>query len=144
MAAKAYQFMSRADLIKAAQGGERAIKTAKKSEASIETAVGQFVASAEICGTALLCGFAHATLGEEGELRLFGVPVDMAIGVAGNLTALAFGKYSHHVAAIANGGAASYATRLGLHLGAKSASTKIPAELRDRSRVTNGAARAAA
>jgi hypothetical protein len=89
-----------------------------------EEAIGSGIEVAEVGGTAFGFGYANGRWGgDEGEVKVFGLPVDLGIGVA--LTGVAmfggFGKYAEHGVNVGAGAIASYAYRAGHQLGSDAA-----------------------
>jgi hypothetical protein len=99
-----------------------------------EEAIGSGIEVAEVGGTAFGLGFANAKWGgDDGELKMFGIPVDLGVGIA--LTGVSmfggFGRYGEHGVNVGAGAIASYAYRTGYQLGSESASSSAskPASL---------------
>ena len=85
-----------------------------------EEAIGNGIQVTEVGGTAFAFGYANGRWGEDGEIKVLGVPVDLGVGFA--LTGIAMfgglGKYGEHGVNIGAGALASYAYRAGHQLGA--------------------------
>ena len=104
---------------------ERAKSAMSRVREKAEVAIGQGIEVAEVGGTAFGFGFANAKWGgDDGEIKMFGVPVDLGVGIA--LTGVSmfggFGKYGEHGVNVGAGAIASYAYRTGYQLGSESAS----------------------
>ena len=89
-----------------------------------EEAIGSGIEVAEVGGTAFGFGYANGRWGgDDGEVKMFGVPVDLGVGIA--LTGLSmfggFGKYGEHGINVGAGAIASYAYRAGHQLGSDAA-----------------------
>ena len=105
---------------------ERAKNAMSKVREKAEVAIGQGIEVAEVGGTAFGFGFANAKWGgDDGELKMFGIPVDLGVGIA--LTGVSmfggFGRYGEHGVNVGAGAIASYAYRTGYQLGSDSASS---------------------
>src|SRR5579875_1118149 len=90
-----------------------------------EDAIGSGIEVAEVGGTAFGFGYANAKWGgDEGELKMFGIPVDQGVGIA--LTGVSmfggFGRYGEHGVNVGAGAIASYAYRTGYELGSAASS----------------------
>jgi hypothetical protein len=91
-----------------------------------EEAIGHGIEVAEVGGTAFGFGYANARWGgDDGEIKMFGIPVDLGVGIA--LTGVSmfggFGKYGEHGVNVGAGAIASYAYRTGYQLGSESDSS---------------------
>ena len=112
--------MSLAD---ARQRLERAKHTMARVREKTEEAIGQGILVAEVAGTSVAFGWANARFGgeSEGEMRIFGIPLDLATGIG--LTGVAmfggFGRYGEHAVNVGAGAIASYAYRTGYQLGSE-------------------------
>jgi hypothetical protein len=89
-----------------------------------EEAIGSGIEVAEVGGTAFGFGYANGRWGGDGgEVKMFGVPVDLGVGIA--LTGVSmfggFGKYGEHGINVGAGAIASYAYRAGHQLGSDAA-----------------------
>lgn len=89
-----------------------------------EEAIGSGIEVAEVGGTAFGFGYANGRWGgDDGEVKMFGLPVDLGVGIA--LTGVAmfggFGKYGEHGVNVGAGAIASYAYRSGHQLGSDAA-----------------------
>jgi hypothetical protein len=89
-----------------------------------EEAIGSGIEVAEVGGTAFGFGYANGRWGgDDGEVKMFGVPVDLGVGIA--LTGVSmfggFGKYGEHGINVGAGAIASYAYRAGHQLGSDAA-----------------------
>lgn len=91
---------------------ERAKSLREKAESSMEQVVGTIEVFAGAFGMGVLNG-------RMGGVEIAGVPLDLGIGVLGNVLGHlgVAGKASSHVHNLSNGALASYATRLGLGIG---------------------------
>jgi hypothetical protein len=107
-----------------------ALSRAKHAMARIreksEEAIGSGIEVAEVGGTAFGFGWANGKWGgDDGELKMFGIPVDLGVGIA--LTGVSmfggFGRYGEHGVNVGAGAIASYAYRTGYQLGSESASS---------------------
>jgi hypothetical protein len=77
----------------------RAKNAMSKVREKAEEAIGQGIEVTEVGGTAFGFGFANAKWGgDDGELKMFGIPVDLGVGIA--LTGVSmfggFGRYGEH------------------------------------------------
>lgn len=108
----------------------------EKTEGIIDTGI----AAAEVSGTAFAFGYANARWGENGELKVGGLPVDLGAAVA--LHGIAFmgglGKHAEHGHNVGTGALASYTYRLGTQLGAEA---KTVAERGDAKQLGSGDAK---
>lgn len=89
-----------------------------------EEAIGNGIEVAEVGGTAFGFGYANARWGgDDGELKMFGIPVDLGVGIA--LTGVSmfggFGRYGEHGVNVGAGAIAAYSYRTGYQLGSESA-----------------------
>ena len=119
-------------LAEAKQRLERAKHTVARVREKTEEAIGQGIQVAEVAGTAVTFGWANARFGDaDGEMKLFGIPLDLATGLG--LTGMAmfggFGRYGEHAVNVGAGAIASYAYRTGYQLGSETqgASSSRPA-----------------
>ena len=84
-----------------------------------EEAIGNGIQVTEVGGTAFLMGLANAKWGEDGEIKVLGVSLDLGVGFA--LTGVAMfgglGKYAEHGVNVGSGALAAYAYRSGFQLG---------------------------
>ena len=104
----------------------RARNAMTKVREKAEEAIGQGIEVAEVGGTAFGFGFANAKWGgDEGELKMFGIPVDLGVGIAMTGVSMfgGFGRYGEHGVNVGAGAIASYAYRTGYQLGSDSASS---------------------
>jgi hypothetical protein len=89
-----------------------------------EEAIGSGIEVAEVGGTAFGFGYANGRWGgDEGEVKVFGLPVDLGVGIAMTGVAMfgGFGKYGEHGVNVGAGAIASYAYRAGHQLGSDAA-----------------------
>ena len=91
-----------------------------------EEAIGSGIEVAEVGGTAFGFGLANGKWGgEDGEIKMFGIPVDLGVGIA--LTGVSmfggFGRYAEHGVNLGAGAIAAYSYRTGFQLGSESADT---------------------
>jgi hypothetical protein len=102
---------------------ERAQARMAKVREHAEASVGQAIQTTEVGGTAFAFGYANARWGENGELKVLGLPVDLGVGFA--LTGLSLmgglGKYAEHGNNIGSGAIAAFAYRSGMQMGAQAA-----------------------
>jgi hypothetical protein len=77
---------------------EKAQSRMKTFREKAEERIGQGLEVTEVSGTAFALGYANGRWGEDGEIKLLGVPLDLGAGAA--LTGLALfgglGKYAEH------------------------------------------------
>ena len=104
----------------------RAKNAMSKVREKAEVAIGEGIEVAEVGGTAFGFGFANGKWGgDDGEIKMFGIPVDLGVGIA--LTGVSmfggFGRYGEHGVNVGAGAIASYAYRTGYQLGSDSASS---------------------
>jgi hypothetical protein len=116
---------------------KEALSRAKNSMAKVrekaEEAIGHGIEVAEVGGTAFGFGYANAKWGDEtGELKAFGIPVDLGAGIA--LTGVAmfggFGRYAEHGVNVGAGAIAAYSYRTGYQLGEASNDTASNSQAR--------------
>jgi hypothetical protein len=111
-------------LSKAREYAERMSTKMAKLREHAEEAIGNGIQVTEVGGTAFAFGYANGRWGEDGEVKVLGVPVDLGVGFA--LTGIAMfgglGKYGEHGVNIGSGALAAYAYRAGHQLGADAAS----------------------
>jgi hypothetical protein len=88
-----------------------------------EASVGLAIQATEVGGTAFAFGYANGRWGEDGELKVLGLPVDLGVGFA--LTGLSLlgglGKYAEHGNNVGSGAIAAFAYRSGMQMGAQAA-----------------------
>jgi hypothetical protein len=84
-----------------------------------EEQIGHGIQGAEVSGTAFGMGYLNARYGKDGELKVLGLPVDLAaaIGMHGVAFAGGLGKYKEHGHNVGDGALASFAYRFGSQLG---------------------------
>lgn len=104
-----------------------ALTRAKHSMARVrekaEVAIGQGIEVAEVGATAFGFGYANGRWGgDDGEMKMFGLPVDLGVGIAMSGLAMfgGFGKYGEHGVNVGAGAIAAYSYRTGYQLGAES------------------------
>lgn len=107
----------------AAEMLERAKARMSKVRESTEEAIGDGLLAVEASATSYGLAYANMRWGEEGELKVLGVPVDVGIATAlGGLSAFgALGKYKEHGRNVAVGALSLVAGRMGADAGAKAA-----------------------
>jgi hypothetical protein len=98
----------------------RAKNAMSKVREKAEEAIGHGIEVAEVGGTAFGFGYANAKWGgDAGELKMFGIPVDLGVGIA--LTGVSmfggFGRYAEHGVNVGAGAIAAYSYRTGYQLG---------------------------
>jgi hypothetical protein len=102
---------------------ESAQKTMAKIREKAEGAIQTGIQIAEVSGTSFAFGYANGRWGENGELTIGGVPVDLGAAVA--LHGVAFlgglGKYAEHGHNMGTGALAACAYRTGAQMGAENA-----------------------
>ncbi len=121
--------LSRHELLEAAHRGLRAIGSIKNLRRAAEVQGKQIVRTLEIQATAFGFGFARGYFADPGkDLAILGVPVDVAVGLAGHGVAFLglMGKAKDDTHNIADGALASYGTTLGLKLGVEAKSKSTP------------------
>src|SRR5215471_7564545 len=107
-------------LSEAKEALERARNAMARVREKAEGAIGQGIEVAEVGGTAFGFGYANAKWGgDDGELKMFGIPVDLGVGIAMTGVAMfgGFGRYGEHGVNVGAGAIASYAYRTGYQLG---------------------------
>jgi hypothetical protein len=117
-------------LSEAKEALERARNAMARVREKAEGAIGQGIEVAEVGGTAFGFGYANAKWGgDDGELKMFGIPVDLGVGIAMTGVAMfgGFGRYGEHGVNVGAGAIASYAYRTGYQLGSDSASSSTSA-----------------
>jgi hypothetical protein len=106
-------------LAKARDYAERMSHKMAKLREHAEEAIGNGILVTEVGGTSFAFGYANGRWGEDGEMKMLGVPVDLGVGFA--LTGVAMfgglGKYGEHGVNIGSGALAAYAYRSGYQLG---------------------------
>jgi hypothetical protein len=106
-------------LAKAREYAERMQGKMARLREHAEDAIGNGIQVTEVGGTAFAFGYANGRWGEDGEIKVLGVPVDLGVGFA--LTGIAMfgglGKYGEHGVNIGSGALAAYAYRSGYQLG---------------------------
>jgi hypothetical protein len=115
--------LTREKAAQAAEMLERAKARMAKVRETTEEAVGDGLLAVEASATAYGLAYANMRWGEEGELKVLGVPVDVGVATAiGGLSAFgALGKYKEHGRNVAVGALALVAGRMGAESGAKAA-----------------------
>jgi hypothetical protein len=107
-------------LSKAREYADRMREKMSKIREHAEEAVGNGIQVTEVGGTAFAFGYANGRWGEDGEIKVLGIPVDLGVGFA--LTGVAMfgglGKYGEHGVNVGSGALAAYAYRSGYQLGA--------------------------
>jgi hypothetical protein len=107
-------------LAKAREYADRMSNKMAKLREHAEEAIGNGIQVTEVGGTAFAFGYANGRWGEDGEVKVLGLPVDLGVGFA--LTGIAMfgglGKYGEHGVNIGSGALAAYAYRSGYQLGA--------------------------
>ena len=107
-------------LSKAREYAERMQKRMATIRQTAEKAIGDGIEVTEVGGAAFAFGYANGRWGEDGEVKLLGVPLDLGVGFA--LTGIAMfgglGDYREHGVNIGSGALAAYAYRSGFQLGA--------------------------
>lgn len=121
-----------ASLAKAREYAERMQGKMAKLREHAEEAIGNGIQVSEVGGAAFAFGYANGRWGEDGELKVLGVPADLGVGFA--LTGIAMfgglGKYAEHGVNLGSGALASYAYRSGLELGQAAAQAESPTQPR--------------
>ena len=116
-------------LAKAREYAERMQGKMARLRDTAEEAIGNGILVTEVGGTAFAFGYANGRWGEDGEIKVLGVPVDLGVGFA--LTGIAMfgglGKYGEHGVNIGSGALAAYAYRAGHQLGADASDSDVKA-----------------
>ena len=111
-------------LSKAREYADRMQKRMASIRQTAEKAVGDGIEVTEVGGAAFAFGYANGRWGEDGEMKMLGIPVDLGVGFA--LTGIAMfgglGEYREHGVNIGSGALAAYGYRSGFQLGADAAS----------------------
>jgi hypothetical protein len=106
-------------LSKAREYAERMREKMARFKEHAEEAIGEGIQVTEVSGTSFAFGYANGRWGEDGEIKVLGVPVDLGVGFA--LTGIAMfgglGKYGEHGVNVGSGALAAYAYRSGYQLG---------------------------
>jgi hypothetical protein len=122
---------------------EKAQTRMKTFREKAEERIGQGLEVTEVSGTAFALGYANARWGEDGEIKLLGVPLDLGAGAA--LTGLALfgglGKYAEHGVNIGAGALAAYGYRAGFELGSEAQDDDEQAAQKKSAKKTAAAAR---
>ena len=107
-------------LAKAREYAERMQKRMATIRQTAEKAIGDGIEVTEVGGAAFAFGYANGRWGEDGEVKVLGVPLDLGVGFA--LTGIAMfgglGEYREHGVNIGSGALAAYGYRSGYQLGA--------------------------
>lgn len=107
-------------LSKAREYAERMQKRMSTIRQTAEKAIGDGIEVTEVGGAAFAFGYANGRWGDDGEVKLLGVPLDLGVGFA--LTGIAMfgglGEYREHGVNIGSGALAAYGYRSGFQLGA--------------------------
>jgi hypothetical protein len=102
----------------------RARNAMAKVREQAEEAIGHGIEVAEVGGAAFGFGYANGRWGEDGEVKILGLPLDLGAGIA--LTGVAMlgglGLYTEHGINVGAGAIAAYAYRTGYQLGQSGAS----------------------
>jgi len=108
---------------------ERAESMAMKFRKRAQGWIGTTVRVTEVSGAAMAFGYAHGRWGENGELAVAGLPVDIGAAVLLHGAALfgGLGAYAEHGHNLGNGALAAYAYRTGAQIGAAAASRSLEA-----------------
>lgn len=110
-------------LAKAREYAERVQNKMAKLREHAEEAIGSGIQVSETTGACFAFGYANGRWGEDGELKIAGVPADLGVGFA--LTGIAMfgglGKHTEHGVNVGAGALAAYAYRSGYQLGAEAA-----------------------
>jgi hypothetical protein len=100
-------------LAKARDYAERMSHKMAKLREHAEEAIGNGILVTEVGGTSFAFGYANGRWGEDGEMKMLGVPVELGVGFA--LTGVAMfgglGKYGEHGVNIGSGALASFVQR---------------------------------
>ena len=128
-------------LAKARDYADRMSNKMAKLREHAEEAIGNGIQVTEVGGTAFAFGYANGRWGEDGEIKMLGVPVDLGVGFA--LTGVAMfgglGKYAEHGVNIGSGALAAYGYRSGFQLGLDAASHDAPGAAPKKARPVQGA-----
>jgi hypothetical protein len=115
-------------IAKARDYAERMSNKMARLREHAEEAIGNGIQVTEVGGSAFAFGYANGRWGEDGELKVLGVPADLGVGFA--LTGIAMfgglGKYAEHGVNIGSGALAAYAYRAGHQLGESAAEKDTP------------------
>lgn len=100
--------------------GQRMHAAAKRMREGVEEKAGKIIRTGEVFGGAIAAGVIQGKAGPDGA-NVFGVPVDLAIGLGLNVGALfdVAGKYSDHLGNVGDGFVAGYGSQLGFSMGTK-------------------------
>jgi hypothetical protein len=102
----------------------RARNAMAKVREQAEEAIGHGIEVAEVGGAAFGFGYANGRWGQDGEIKVLGLPLDLGTGIA--LTGVAMlgglGQYTEHGINVGAGAIAAYAYRTGYQLGQSGAS----------------------
>lgn len=115
--------ITKQSLTKARAFVERAQKRMATIREQSEQAIEDVVTVVEVGGSALACSYVHHAWGENDELKIVGVPIDIGAGLtlAGLALFGGLGKYREHGVNLGAGAIASYAYRVGAELGKQAA-----------------------
>jgi hypothetical protein len=104
---------------------ERLRSTLATARKKTEETVGTVIQAAEVGAGAFGWSYANARYSDTGEIRVFGVPADLAVGLGLHVVALfdGAGRYGEHFSNLGDGSLASYLGRLGAHMGSKALQT---------------------
>jgi hypothetical protein len=132
-------------LAKARDYAERMSNKMAKLREHAEEAIGNGIQVTEVGGTAFAFGYANGRWGEDGEIKVLGVPVDLGVGFA--LTGVAMfgglGRYAEHGVNIGSGALAAYGYRSGFQLGQDASANDQPSNTAPKKTAAAKAARGA-
>jgi len=101
---------------------QRKIAELRANPSSDKSSFAMVVRSVEVVGAAGVMGYMNAKHAKptRNALEFFGLPVDVALGVFGNIFAVSnyLGEYSEHLHNVSNGILCAYAVRMGMMWGA--------------------------
>jgi hypothetical protein len=118
-------------LAEAREAAERARHAMTKVREKTEQAIGYGLEVAEVSGTAFAMGYANGRWGgDKGEVTMFGIPLDLGLGIGMTGVALlgGFGRYAEHGVNVGAGAIGSYAYRTGFEIGSESANVSAGAK----------------
>lgn len=121
-------------------------KPSASAAASGEKSFGEILKTVETVGAGAAMGYMNAKYCRPGRnaVEIGGVPMDLALGVVGNVVALSsyLGEYSEHAHNLANGLLCAYSVRLAMMWGADARVVRMRVEQQERAAAPNYVPRA--
>jgi len=108
---------------------QRKIAELRSTPSSSDKSLAFFVRSIETVGAAGVMGYMNAKHAKptRNAMELFGLPIDVALGVLGNVFAVSnyLGEYSEHLHNVSSGILCAYAVRMGMMWGADAKAIRV-------------------